>query len=85
MDGAVRIEMKLRAYIDGQRDPAAEKLSAAQWQMLFDIRDHGDPMFSRSDRAAGTLGSLLRLGLINRKETLTVAGLRLCSVEWRDA
>lgn len=75
---------KQHAYIDGVRDRVAERLTPSQWRMLFDIRDHGDPMYSRSDRAAGTLGSLRRLGLIDRAEKLTPAGIRTCRVEWRN-
>ena len=78
--------MKKRAYIGGNREPAAERLSASQWQMLFDIRDHGDPMYSRYDRAAGTLAALRRLGLVDRlRNRLTPAGLRFSRVEWRAA
>jgi len=78
--------MKPHAYIDGVRDRSAEKLSAAQWQMLFDIRDHGNPMHSRYDRASGTLRSLVTLGLVRRRdEKLTPTGERICRVEWRAA
>jgi len=71
------------AYIDGRRDPAAQRLSPSQWRMLFDIRDHGDPMYSRYARAAGSLASLQKSGLVTRTESLTPLGERFCRVEWR--
>ena len=77
--------MKPHAYIDGVRERTAERLAPSQWRMLFDVRDHGDPMYSRSDRAAGTLRSLQHLGLLRGETKLTPAGLRLCRVEWREA
>jgi len=76
---------KQHAYIEGVRSRAAERLSPAQWRILFDLRDHGDPFYSRSDRAAGSLRSLQKLGLIIREERLTPLGLAFCAVEWRDA
>lgn len=75
---------RLRAYVGGQYHAKAQALTEAQWRMLFDIRDHGDPMFSRYDRAAGTLRSLQRLGFV-RGEKLTAEGERVCAVEWRHA
>ena len=76
---------KQHAYIDGARSKAAERLSPAQWRILFDLRDHGDPFYSRADRAAGSLRALQRLGLIIREEKLTPLGLAFCTVEWRAA
>lgn len=73
------------AYIDGVRERSAERFSPAQWRILFDLRDHGDPFYSRFDRAAGSLRSLQKQGLVRGEKKLTPAGERICRVEWRAA
>lgn len=77
--------MSQHAYIDGTRFKEAERLSPAMWRILFDIRDHGEPFFSRSDRAAGSLRSLQKQGLVLGENQLTARGLYFCRVEWRTA
>lgn len=75
--------MKPQAYIDGVRHKMAERLSPAMWRILFDIRDHGDPFYSRADRAAGSLRSLQQKGLVRGENILTDRGRDFCRVEWR--
>jgi hypothetical protein len=77
--------VKQRAYINGQRNRIAERLSSAQWRILFDLRDHGDPFYSRADRAAGSLRALQKIGLVQGEEKLTPLGVEFCAVEWRDS
>jgi hypothetical protein len=77
------------AFVDGKRRRDLEKLSPAMWQMLFDIRDHGDPRHSLPDPrthggAGGTLQALRRRDLA-WGATITSAGLDACRVEWREA
>lgn len=79
---------RLHAYINGGRRRDLEKLSPAMWQILFDVRDHGNLGYSLSGRAAhgGAAGSHMALkkrGLM-RGEELTDAGREACSVEWRE-
>lgn len=72
------------AYVDGERDRAAERLSPAMWGIIHDLAQHGDPFHSRSDRAAGSLRSLQRLGFVKGEKVLTPAGRRLTRVVWKE-
>jgi hypothetical protein len=55
--------MKLHAYINGQRNRAAEKLTPAMWLMLHDTHDHGAPCYSLSGRSAYGGAERTRLSL----------------------
>lgn len=90
--------MKMHAYIGGERRRELEKLTPRMWQMLFDIRNHGDDAYRAHDRKAQsrarrTRTSLQQRGLIviarsslyGYKWLLTEAGLVAVNVEWHKA